>query len=199
MLFRSKDWLETAYTAGNYIERPETPLFEGGMSSEIQFQEVVSNSATEGEPLGTLAGRGINVGKKGGDITVKVTEPCYLIGICSITPRIDYSQGNKWYMTELENMNDLHKPALDGIGFQELMTEQMAWWDVRITNNGELTKFSAVKQPAGLNYMTSYNEVYGTFADPDKAGYTVLRRNNGQATRNASRARKLNRQKRRKN
>ena len=25
--------------------------------------------------------------------------------------------------------------------------------------------------------MTSYNEVYGTFADPDKAGYTVLRRN----------------------
>ena len=35
------------------------------MSSEIQFQEVVSNSATEGEPLGTLAGRGINVGQKG--------------------------------------------------------------------------------------------------------------------------------------
>ena len=35
------------------------------MSSEIQFQEVVSNSSTEGEPLGTLAGRGINVGQKG--------------------------------------------------------------------------------------------------------------------------------------
>ena len=54
---------------------------KGVMSSEIQFQEVVSNSATEGEPLGTLAGRGINVGQKGGEITVKVTEPCYLIGI----------------------------------------------------------------------------------------------------------------------
>ena len=39
-------------------------------------------------------------------------------------------------MTELDNMNDLHKPALDGIGFQELMTEQMAWWDVHITNGG---------------------------------------------------------------
>ena len=48
------------------------------------------------------------------------------MGIMSITPRIDYSQGNKWYMTELDNMNDLHKPALDGIGFQELITEQMA-------------------------------------------------------------------------
>ena len=48
---------------------------------------------------------------------------------------------------------------------------------MRITNSGELTKFSAGKQPAWLNYMTSYNEVYGAFADPDKAGYTVLRRN----------------------
>ena len=99
------------------------------------------------------------------------------MGIMSITPRIDYSQGNKWYMTELDNMNDLHKPALDGIGFQELITERMAWWDVRINNKGELTKFSAGKQPAWLNYMTSYNEVYGTFADPDEAGYTVLRGN----------------------
>ena len=93
------------------------------------------------------------------------------MGIMSITPRIDYSQGNKWYMTELDNMNDLHKPALDGIGFQELMTEQMAWWDVQIAAGNEITKFSAGKQPAWLNYMTSYNEVYGTFADPDKAVY----------------------------
>ena len=67
------------------------------------------------------------------------------MGIMSITPRIDYSQGNKWYMTELDNMNDLHKPALDGIEFQELMTEQMAWWDVHIANDGTLTKFSAGK------------------------------------------------------
>ena len=97
------------------------------MSSEIQFQEVVSNSATEEEPLGTLAGRGINVGKKGGDITVKVTEPCYLIGICSITPRVDYSQGNQWD-TELKTMDDLHKPALDGIGYQDSINSERAWW-----------------------------------------------------------------------
>ena len=60
------------------------------MSSEIQFQEVVSNSAAEGEPLGTLAGRGTQVGKKGGKITVKISEPAYIIGLCSITPRVDY-------------------------------------------------------------------------------------------------------------
>ena len=42
-----------------YIERAETPIFEGGTSQEIVFQEVISNSATEQEPLGTLAGRGV--------------------------------------------------------------------------------------------------------------------------------------------
>ena len=53
------DWIETVYTT-DYVSRSEIPEYQGGMSSEIQFQEVVSNSATEGEPLGTLAGRGVN-------------------------------------------------------------------------------------------------------------------------------------------
>ena len=64
----------------------ETPVYEGGMSAEIEFQEVVSNSATEREPLGTLAGRGFASNKKGGKLHIKVTEPCYIMGIVSITP-----------------------------------------------------------------------------------------------------------------
>ena len=105
------DWIETVYTT-DYISRSEIPEYQGGMSSEIQFQEVVSNSATEGEPLGTLAGRGVNVGKKGGDVTIKVTEPCYLIGICSITPRVDYSQGNDFDIM-LDNLDQIHKPQAE--------------------------------------------------------------------------------------
>ena len=53
-----RDWLETVFTGGNYMERCETPIFEGGMSAELEFQEVISQSATQDEPLGTLAGRG---------------------------------------------------------------------------------------------------------------------------------------------
>ena len=50
--------------------------------------EVVSNSAAGDEPLGTLAGRGVTTGRqKGGHIRIKVTEPCYIMCICSITPR----------------------------------------------------------------------------------------------------------------
>ena len=68
---------------------------EGGLSGEIEFGEVVSTSATEiqgNEPLGTLAGRGVTTGRqKGGHIRIKVTEPCYIMCICSITPRIRLS------------------------------------------------------------------------------------------------------------
>ena len=30
-------------------------------------------------------------------IVIKCNEPCYIIGIASITPYVDYSQGNDWY------------------------------------------------------------------------------------------------------
>ena len=31
----------------------------------------------------------------------------------------------------LDTMDDFHRPNLDEIGFQELITEQMAWWSTR--------------------------------------------------------------------
>ena len=44
-----RDWLETVYTAGKYLDRPETPVFIGGMTQYIEFDEVVSKCATETE------------------------------------------------------------------------------------------------------------------------------------------------------
>ena len=41
-----RDWLETVYTAGKYLDRPETPVFIGGMTQYIAFDEVISKSAT---------------------------------------------------------------------------------------------------------------------------------------------------------
>lgn len=51
------DWQEAVY--GVRVARmAESPIYMGGASYEIVFDEVVSNSATENEPLGSLAGRG---------------------------------------------------------------------------------------------------------------------------------------------
>lgn len=172
-----RDWLETVFTGGNYMERCETPIFEGGMSTEIVFQEVISNSASGEQPLGTLAGRGYDTGKqKGGHIKIKVTEPSFIIGIGSITPRIDYSQGNEFY-NEFLTVDDIHKPALDGIGYQDSLNWQRAWWDDNRMENNNRIQPSAGKTVAWLNYMTNINRTFGNFAINDNEAFMVLNRN----------------------
>lgn len=164
-----KDWIETVYTTDYYF-RAETPVYEGGLSGEIEFGEVVSTSATEiqgNEPLGTLAGKGYNSNKKGGTITIKLTEPSYIIGIASITPRVDYSQGNDWD-NDLDTLNDIHKPQLDGIGYQDLMEKWM--------HADAKDKAAVGKTIAWINYMTNVNKTYGNFAAGESEGFMCLNR-----------------------
>lgn len=169
-----QDWIETVYT-NDYIERSETPIYEGGMSAELEFQEVISQSATQDEPLGTLAGRGKTTGQRGGHIVVKASEPSYLIGIVSLTPRVDYCQGND-FDTTLETLDDIHKPALDAIGFQDRMCETLDWRSVRYNQDGGKTNGSIGKQPAWIDYMTNFNKTYGNFAIKDNEAFMVLNR-----------------------
>jgi hypothetical protein len=173
------DWLETVYDQEAY-RMASTPMYMGGMIQDLVFQEVVSNSEANGntgQPLGTLAGKGVMArDRKGGHVTIKVSEPSYIIGIVSLTPRIDYSQGNKWDL-HLKTVDDLHKPAMDQIGFQDLVTEQMAWWDTWETLGNVWVQKSAGKQPAWLNYMTNVNRVFGNFCIKNNNGYMILNRN----------------------
>lgn len=161
-----KDWIETVYTTDYYF-RAETPVYEGGASAVIEFGEVVSQSATSEEPLGTLAGRGYDSNKKGGQINISCNEPCYIMGIVSITPYVDYSQGNDWDLY-LENLDELHKPQLDGIGYQDLLEKHM---DARVTQD-----IAVGKQPAWINYMTALNETHGNFAAGGNESFMVLNR-----------------------
>lgn len=173
-----RDWLETVYTTGQYIERPETPVFEGGMTQYIEFDEVVSQSATEDEPLGTLAGRGRTTRQKGsGRIHFKLSEPCYVIGLCAITPMIDYSQGNEWDITNLKTMDDLHKPALDGIGYEDSLIQHRAWFGSQGMTDGQQIDLAVGKTVAWINYMTNYNKTFGNFAAGESESFMCLNRN----------------------
>lgn len=181
-----EDWQEAVYGEGA-VRKAETPMYVGGMAAEIMFEEVISSSETnvnsDYQPLGSLAGKGTQVGKKGGNnIHIKCDEPSYIMGIVSITPRICYSQGNDWDLTELDTLDDLHKPGLDGIGFQDLLTEQMAWFDRSFVYNGQTHKWtshpnSAGKQTAWINYQTAIDKCYGDFARQDGYSFMVLNRN----------------------
>lgn len=178
-----KDWLETVYTAGKYLERPETPVFIGGMTQYIEFDEVISKSATEtqygNQPLGDIAaiGRG---GKpiNNGHIHYQCEEPGYIIGLMAITPMIDYSQGNDFDLN-LQTIDDIHKPALDGIGYQDLIQEQMVGETSVYSNGGTINNLhhlSANKTLAWIDYMTNYNRTFGDFAAGEALDFMVLNR-----------------------
>ena len=178
-----RDWLETVYTAGKYLDRPETPVFIGGMTQYIEFDEVISKSATEttygSQPLGDIAaiGRG---GKplNNGHVHYQCEEPGYIMGLMAITPIIDYSQGNDFDLNLL-TMNDLHKPALDGIGYQDLIQEQMVGETSVYENSAAISKMkhlAANKTVAWIDYMTNYNRTFGDFAAGEALDFMVLNR-----------------------
>lgn len=168
-------WREATYGIRS-ATLPESPIFCGGMQSEIAFDEIVSNAATEEEPLGTLAGRGVaTMYKSGRGLKIKCTEPSMIMALGSITPRIDYSQGNKWW-TRLETMDDFHKPTLDAIGFQELIAEEAAAWSTKLTENYKEVFQSLGKQPSWIEYTTDVNETYGEFAAGMPLAFMCLNR-----------------------
>lgn len=178
-----RDWLETVYTAGKYLDRPETPVFIGGMTQYIEFDEVISKSATEttygSQPLGDIAaiGRG---GKplNNGHIHYQCEEPGYIMGLMAITPMIDYSQGNDFDLN-LETIDDLHKPALDGIGYQDLIQEQMVGVTSQYVGGSyihDMKHLAANKTVAWIDYMTNYNRTFGDFAAGEALDFMVLNR-----------------------
>jgi hypothetical protein len=80
-----------------------------------------------------------------------------------------------WYNNIL-TMDNFHKPGLDQIGFQDLITEQMAWWDTEIIASNVATTRSAGKQPAWINYQTNINRTYGNFAVLNNEMFMTLNR-----------------------
>ena len=167
-------WIQTVYTSGG-LNHVETPIYLGGSSLEIEFQEVINNSGTEEQPLGTLAGRGVATNHKGGNIIFKADEPGYIFCISSITPRVDYFQGNDWDIY-LNTMDDLHKPQLDGIGFQDRLYRHLN----ASCQISDLEK-SIGKQPAWIEYMTNVNKTFGNFALIENEGWMCLNRIFGNA------------------
>ena len=178
-----RDWLETVYTAGKYLDRPETPVFIGGMTQYIEFDEVISKSATEtaygSQPLGDIAaiGRG---GKplNNGHVHYQCEEPGYIMGLIAITPMVDYSQGNDFDLN-LQTIDDLHKPALDGIGYQDLIQEQMVGETSTYNGSPNISKMihkAANKTVAWIEYMTNYNRTFGDFAAGEALDFMVLNR-----------------------
>lgn len=175
------DYMDAGYTSKRWT-RPEIPVYHGGVIKELVFQEVISQSESPSEnqgaqPLGTLGGRGkLGSKHKGGSVTIKANEISYMMGLIHVTPKLDYSQGNRWDI-HLKTVADFRLPGLDEIGFQELITEQMHWATTQLQGTPPTwTQRSAGKQPAWQNYRTNINRVFGNFAIEGNEMFMTLNR-----------------------
>lgn len=173
------DWNQVIYGVKT-IEMAESPIYHGGMSSEVSFDEVVSNAATEVagniEPLGSIAARGSDKKHKGGrSLKIKLKEPSFIMVIGSFVPRIDYSQGNEWW-TMIDNMDELHKPGLDAIGFQDLLAEEFAA-ATTVIDPTDIPTYKAVgKQPSWIEYTTATDKTFGSFSAEEPLSYMAFNR-----------------------
>lgn len=174
------DYLESAF--GLEVSRGcEIPQFKGGTSTDIVFNEVVSMADAQGadgsdQPLGSLGGRGNTQGHSGGKFTIIAPEHGFIIICVSAVPVVMYSQGNKWF-NRWDNLRQLHMPELDGIGYQELITDEMLASDTKRDVNGNPTYKSVGKQPSWIEYMTEVNESHGDFAVGGTLDWMVNNRN----------------------
>ena len=98
--------------------------------------------------------------KTGGKVVIRCEEAGHILGIIRIVPKLIYSQGNNPDL-DLMTLDDLHQPDLDGIGYQDLLTERFAAVDTRRDDEGVATYRSIGKQPAWIDYMTDIDEAYG--------------------------------------
>lgn len=172
------DWQESQFNHKAY-GKPEIPIYHGGLTRELEFDEVVSNSAAETaggiQALGSIAGKGRFTKETGGEVEINVQEAGYIMAIASMTPRIDYSQGNDFDM-RFTTMNNIHKPALDQIGYQDSPTDEITYWDTAIDGLNVETFYSLGKVPAWLDWKTAVNQNKGNFALINNKMYMVLDR-----------------------
>lgn len=170
-----EEWRELTYaqlSKGKSLK----PVYEGGLSKEIVFDQVVSTAGTESDPLGTIASRGqFGAKHKGGYVQIEGDEEKLVMVLAKITPRLVYSQGTDW-TNNLKTLEDLHKPAFDKIGYQNLLTDQMFVFETKVKSDGTLVTRSAGKQPAWQWYRTNYDDALGNMACGASEDYKVFGR-----------------------
>lgn len=182
---RFSDWQRVQYGT-SAIPLMESPIFIGSRSTELSFEDIMQtssspqagsdnyNPSTDPYTLGSMAavGRGFLSGKR---MKYYCNELGYLMVIMSVVPRVDYSQGTRDCLTHL-TLGDLHVPALDSIGMQDLLVDTFFSAGCASDGSFNVEAKSVGKQPAWLELMTSVNETHGNFAAWCNLSYMALNR-----------------------
>lgn len=97
--------------------RLQRPQWLGGNEMVVNVSEVLQTSeTTESSPLGALGGRGIVAGR-GRDISFRVPEHGYIIGILTIVPENGYASGSPRWLYKSTPL-DFAMPRFNNLGEQ---------------------------------------------------------------------------------
>lgn len=186
---RYKEWIRSQFgvTAHDDLMMPE---LLGSISTWLNFEDVVQTSSDAvSQPLGSLAGKGSGVLSNNKTFDVYAEEHAVCMVMMSIVPQVDYYQGIPKCMLK-ETFDDIFKPALDNIGYQDLfefevsaLNDHNSWLMETSDTPGTSAPVPAFKpnytgdqykadrataigkQPAWLEYKTALNRVHGDFVD----------------------------------
>lgn len=165
----------------NITNRLDIPVYLKSWSFEVGFDDVVSQSATADEPLGSLAGRGLGGMTDNDTFTFTPEEYGTLAFYMTIEPYPDYYQGNDPMLSKTQFI-DRFTPSMDRMGFQPLEIEQLN--AVSVVGNTPITDVdgnptaygnaggwntdidqSVGQQPAWQEYKGMVSRVRGDVAD----------------------------------
>lgn len=159
--FKYKDQIKGHYGVDIAYNTLDMPEFIGGVTEEIQVQQINQNSqSTDGNPLGSYAGQAYAVGKSRNTISKYFDEHGYLIGILCVAPVPSYSQLLPKHFLKRELL-DIYFPEFGKIGYQPITYSEVAPLQT-ILSGGDVNEVFGYQRP-WYDYLGSVDEVHGEF------------------------------------
>lgn len=169
---RLQEWLEKNARGGaRYVEqilshfgvvssdaRLQRPEYLGGGKSPVVISEVLQTAQSDTDPLATMAGHGVSVGRTNG-FQRRFEEHGYVIGLMSVLPRTTYQNGIPRHFFRSDKFKYFW-PEFANIGEQEIERREI-WYDATDPVGGNTETFGYTPRYSEYKYAPS--TVHGTF------------------------------------
>lgn len=140
--------------------RLQRPQWLGGNEMVVNVSEVLQTSETTNDsPLGALAGRGIVAGR-GRDISFRVPEHGYIIGVLTIVPENGYASGSPRWLYKSTPL-DFAMPRFNNLGEQAVYAGELYSDHAGDATTHDLDEFGY--QPQYDEYRSHVSRATGDF------------------------------------
>ena len=142
--------------------RLQRPQWLGGNEMVVNVSEVLQTSeTTSSSPLGALGGRGIVAGR-GRDISFRVPEHGYIIGVLTIVPENGYASGSPRWLYKSTPL-DFAMPRFNNLGEQAVYSGELFSDHLADASTHDLDEFGY--QPQYDEYRSHVSRATGDFRD----------------------------------